>query len=604
MRSDTTRSDTTTRDATARDNAADRYAMTGSTTMTRNDSAIPANQGTAPANRAASRLPLDDEALSRATLCRCADGPDALLQALVLGMGTADETLSCLAGLDVPTESDGARGGTSRWKAADSMTGIGSATNRSATVGPTTATGFVAATGNGLDRLEDAFAMGVRRWGGRLDARGMAAFRRALARWRAALENLPHADRDELVHVLTDGGRQWILAPHHDLWPRRLDDLSLKRDWATPLCLWGQGDPHALTACGSPVAIVGSRGCDDYGRRTASRLAERLADDGHVVVSGGAMGTDAAAHWGALHAADTASRADGVGVTVAVFAGGLDHAGPRTNMALFTRIIDSSGALVSELAPGTIPLARRFLLRNRIIAALAGTVVVAQARLRSGALNTAGWGVELGRAVYAVPGRIDTPNNAGCNRLIRDGAALLLDSADAVEELCGHGRHPTPTVAMTTVGTDSGDASGTSCGDHPDTGAGRGPGIKAGDDSDANSGHGPGSDDGDDRLDEAILSLMHHRSRRHGGITRDELMTRLRRRMGAAAPDMSGLLSALGRLELEGRLAARPAGYKGLTPTTGSGTDRPAASPAHRTTPSAASPADSPTVSQGWLPLP
>ncbi|WP_314688274.1 DNA-processing protein DprA [uncultured Bifidobacterium sp.] len=482
---------------------------------------------------------LDDETLSRATLCRCADGPDALLQALVLGMGTADETLACLADLDVPAGAD-ATGGRIAGARASGLT----------TTVPTTT------SGDGLDRLEDAFTTGVRRWGGRMDPRGLAAFHRALARWRTVLESLPHGDRGELARLLTDDGRQWIVAPHHALWPHRLDDLSLKRDWATPLCLWGQGDPRILVACESPVAIVGSRGCDDYGRRTASRLAERLAGDGHVIISGGAMGTDAAAHWGSLR-----SRGSASGTTIAVIAGGLDHAGPRTNMALFTRIVGSSGALVSELPPGTIPLARRFLLRNRIIAALAGTVIVAQARLRSGALNTAGWGAELGRVVYAVPGRIDSPNNAGCNRLIRDGAAILLDSLDAVDEPCGHGRHPSPEAVTDASGTGPDDA--------------------------------PGTDPDEDRLDAAILSLAGRRSRPAQGITREELMTRLRRRMGAAAPDMSGLLSALGRLELEGRLVSGPAGL--FTPSTGSGKDRPSASPAPHGTPA--------TLSQGRLPL-
>ena len=106
------------------------------------------------------------------------------------------------------------------------------------------------------------------------------------------------------------------------------------------------------------------------------------------------MGTDAAAHWGALNALH--GRKPGcVGRTVAVFAGGLNHMGPARNRTLFERIESQGGALISELCPGTIPEARRFLLRNRIIAALSSTLVVAQARLRSGALNTAGWACEL-----------------------------------------------------------------------------------------------------------------------------------------------------------------------------------------------------------------
>ena len=122
---------------------------------------------------------------------------------------------------------------------------------------------------------------------------------------------------------------------------------------------------------------------------------------GHLVVSGGALGTDAAAHWGAVKAMDEMSAAL-AGRTVAVFAGGLNHIGPKSNQNLFEQIESHSGALISELCPGTVPEARRFLLRNRLIAALSSTLIVAQARARSGALNTAGWANELNRNLFAV----------------------------------------------------------------------------------------------------------------------------------------------------------------------------------------------------------
>jgi DNA processing protein len=134
-----------------------------------------------------------------------------------------------------------------------------------------------------------------------------------------------------------------------------------------------------------------------------------------------------------------------------VFAGGLNHIGPQRNERLFEAIVANGGALISELCPGTVPEARRFLLRNRIIAALSSTLVVAQARARSGALNTANWAADLGREVYAVPGGIDSPGNAGCNALIRDGKAIILCSTRHIDEIC-HKRHglPVPESQTTT----------------------------------------------------------------------------------------------------------------------------------------------------------
>ena len=235
-------------------------------------------------------------------------------------------------------------------------------------------------------------------------------------------------DTDQVRTMMTGGGKFWVMTPDDPCWPGQVDDLARRSDWAPPLCLWGRGNPEALICCDHPLAVVGSRACDEYGRSIAHQIARQAAGQGHLVVSGGAMGTDAAAHWGALAA--------GGGRTVAVFAGGLLHMGPKRNSRLFENIEADGGALISELPPGTIPEARRFLLRNRIIAALASDIVVAQARHRSGALNTANWGVELGRRVLAAPGRIDQPENTGCNRLIHEGKAELLLSASDIQDIC------------------------------------------------------------------------------------------------------------------------------------------------------------------------
>lgn len=354
---------------------------------------------------------LGREALARATLTFCLDGADALMYATIKGAGSACDALDLI----IETH-DGVAGA--------------------------------------QQRLERMFCTGLVRWGRRPTPQGMGMFRRSLAGWMARLDLLPSPAWETLGGWFTMDGGQWIIAPGDPCWPERLQDLSTHKDWASPLCLWGIGDPHALTSCPQPLAVVGSRDATDYGRSVARDVAALAAAKGHLVVSGGALGTDAAAHWGALAAWNDARDAC-VGRTVAVFAGGLNHVGPAANGRLFEKIVDHGGALVSELCPGTIPAARRFLLRNRIIAALAAHVVVAQARTRSGALNTAGWACDLGRDVIAVPGDITMPHNAGCNRLIAEGKSIILTSCDEIPQLMHDGHEPrTPEDARAGDGGD------------------------------------------------------------------------------------------------------------------------------------------------------
>ncbi|MDF7665279.1 DNA-processing protein DprA [Bifidobacterium sp. ESL0745] len=340
---------------------------------------------------------IDDDTLARAILTFCIDSADALLFATIKGAGDAVTALRLIA---------------------DEK---GGAANR--------------------NRLDKTFAIGTAKWGRKVNARGMGSFHHGLERWRERLHQLPSNDVHELKEWFTVDGTQWIIGPASPYWPVQLDDLSIRKDWASPLCLWGIGDPAVLTSCAHPLAIVGSRGADDYGRYAAKTIAKKAAEQGHLVVSGGAFGIDAAAHWGALDAMSGIGENES-GRTVAIFAGGLNHIGPERNQPLFERIKASDGALISELCPNTIPEARRFLLRNRIIAALASTVVVAQARSRSGALNTANWAAELGREVYAVPGNINMPSNTGCNWLIRDQRATILTTVNAIDEICHEGHAP------------------------------------------------------------------------------------------------------------------------------------------------------------------
>ncbi len=169
------------------------------------------------------------------------------------------------------------------------------------------------------------------------------------------------------------------------------------------------------------LAIVGTRRPTGYGTHVTSLLAERLAAEHVVVISGLALGIDATAHRGALRAG---------GMTVAVLACGLDSVYPRTHTGLARELVANGGAVVSELPPGMPALRHHFPIRNRIIAGLAQGVIVTEAPERSGALLTASIGLDYNRDIFAVPGPVTSPTSAGCNALLRQGAHLIRDADD------------------------------------------------------------------------------------------------------------------------------------------------------------------------------
>ncbi len=178
------------------------------------------------------------------------------------------------------------------------------------------------------------------------------------------------------------------------------------------------------------LAIVGSRNATRQGLDTASAFAQRLARAGLTIASGLALGIDAAAHRGALQAA-----ADGAAdSTVAVVGTGADVIYPASNQPL-TQAVRERGVVISEFALGTPGIAHNFPRRNRIIAGLARGVLVVEAALRSGSLITARLAAESGREVFAVPGSIHSPLARGCHRLIKDGAKLVEEAADILDEL-------------------------------------------------------------------------------------------------------------------------------------------------------------------------
>jgi DNA processing protein len=223
-----------------------------------------------------------------------------------------------------------------------------------------------------------------------------------------------------------------------------LGDLGLRfvvpgdREWPLdasppdPPCAWLFMAGRAPPGPDAAVAVVGGRRASPLRRAAARSLAAGLAAAGWWVVSGGAVGVDAAAHAGAL---------DGRGRTVAVLGCGLDVVYPRANGPLFARIVAEGGTLLSEHPPGAPPRAAHFVPRNRLIAALAAAVVVVEAAEGSGSLSTARAAGSRGRGrVLVVPGAPWDPGAAGSNELLRDGGTLVRGLDDILEEL----EAPTP----------------------------------------------------------------------------------------------------------------------------------------------------------------
>lgn len=191
-----------------------------------------------------------------------------------------------------------------------------------------------------------------------------------------------------------------------------------------PLMLYLQGRIACLTEP-NLLAMVGSRNPTAQGRDTARAFARHLSRSGWTIVSGLALGIDAAAHEGAL---------DGPGNTIAVVGTGLDRVYPASHRELAHRIAQD-GLIVSEYSLGTPPLAAHFPQRNRIIAGLARGTLVVEAALQSGSLITARMAAEAGREVFAVPGSIHSPQSRGCHALIKQGAKLVETADDLLEEL-------------------------------------------------------------------------------------------------------------------------------------------------------------------------
>ncbi|MGA9854855.1 MAG: DNA-processing protein DprA [Gammaproteobacteria bacterium] len=190
-----------------------------------------------------------------------------------------------------------------------------------------------------------------------------------------------------------------------------------------PMVLFLRGDVNLLNQ--PQLAMVGSRNPSTEGKRNAEEFAAYLSGCGLGIVSGMAMGIDAACHRGALK---------GDGTTIAVWGTGLDKPYPPSHRELAEEIAQR-GLLVSEFLPGTPPLPHNFPRRNRIISGLAVGTLVVEAAHTSGSLITARLASEQGREVFAIPGSIHNPLARGCHRLIREGAKLVESAGDILEEL-------------------------------------------------------------------------------------------------------------------------------------------------------------------------
>jgi DNA processing protein len=229
------------------------------------------------------------------------------------------------------------------------------------------------------------------------------------ARTRHLIDQTQHWLQDSRHHFLT------LADPRY---PQALLDIP-----DPPIALYVQGRLALL--CAPAIAIVGSRNATAQGLINAEQFAASLSQAGFVVVSGLAMGIDAAAHIGALRHA---------GSTIAVLGTGIDMVYPARHRALTIRIADE-GCVISEYALGTGALAANFPRRNRLISGLSRAVLVIEAAARSGSLITARVAAEQGRDVFAIPGSIHAPLSKGCHWLIQQGAKLVESAQDILEEI-------------------------------------------------------------------------------------------------------------------------------------------------------------------------
>jgi len=249
----------------------------------------------------------------------------------------------------------------------------------------------------------------------------------AVERWQsgygadAMCKSIDHVMNSALIEQAVkslNSVRGRFITPTDAEWPESLDDL----DTTAPVGLWCTGEGSLSEITQRSLAVVGARSATTYGQRIAHEISVQAAKENVGVISGAAYGIDAAAHRGTLA---------GQGKTIAILACGVDVAYPVSHRGLLSNITDA-GVVVSEAPPGAKPHKHRFLIRNRLIAALSQSTVVVEAALRSGSLSTANWAHVLNRQIWGIPGPITSATSAGVHAAIRDNMMKIATNADEI----------------------------------------------------------------------------------------------------------------------------------------------------------------------------